>query len=213
MPPPPPQVVQWLKRTYPQPTVDPVSDTGFGATRLIAHAILQEWLEGCYTWIQDELQLNPARDMPAILENVNTQLLGSDFADSMVAGTGIPQDVLNANHTVLKGPLLVEVTELMEIGHSAYSLLQVHESRVEYRKQAELRDASGDAQEQKPMPKYPRSMLQFQLSDGTAMLPAIEFKPLPQFELGETPLGYKVSCVSRPGRYTRSLTRTKHRWS
>ena len=159
---------------------------------------LQEWLEGCYTWIQDELQLNPARDMPAILENVNTQLLGSDFADSMVTGTGFPQNALKAAHAVLKGPLLVEVTEIMEIGHSAYSLLQVHESRLEYRKQAELREASGEAQEQKPMPKYPRSMLQFQLSDGAAVLPAIEFKPLPQFELGETPLGYKVSYTLFP---------------
>ncbi|KAI1797125.1 hypothetical protein LXA43DRAFT_1138038 [Ganoderma leucocontextum] len=193
MPPPPPQVAQWLKRTYPQPTVDP------------------EWLEGCYTWIQEELQLNPAHDMPDILENVNTQLLGSDLADSMVAGTGFPQNVLGANHVVLKGPVLVEVTEIMEIGHSAYSLLQVHESRTEYLKQAELRDASGDAQEQKPMPKYPRSMLQFQLSDGASVLPAIEFKPLPQFELGETPLGYKVSRAPLPAIHTRSLTHTKYR--
>ena len=41
-------------------------------------------------------------------------------------------------------------------------------------------------------------MLQFQLSDGAAVLPAIEFKPLPQFELGETPLGYKVSYTLFP---------------
>ena len=157
----------------------------------------QEWLEGCYTWIQEELHLNPARHMPQILENVNTQLLESDFADSMLAGTGIPQTALGAVHTVIKGPILVEVVDMTDIGHSAYSLMQVYESRVEYRKQAALRDASGDEGLQKPMPKYPRSMLQFQLSDGVSVLPAIEHKSLPQFELGETPLGYKVSpCVS-----------------
>ncbi|TBU48857.1 hypothetical protein BD309DRAFT_852950 [Dichomitus squalens] len=181
MPPPPPQVTQWLRETYPQPTVDP------------------EWLEACYTWILSELHLDPARDMPAILDNVNSQLLGSDFADSMVAGTGFPQNVLGADHAVLRGPILVEVTEIMEIAHSAYSLLQVHESRQEYRKQAALRDASGDGREhereRKPMPKYPRSTLQLLLSDGALVLPAIEVKNLPQFELGETPLGYKVGVL------------------
>ncbi|KAI0775214.1 DUF1767-domain-containing protein [Trametes elegans] len=176
MPHPPAQVVQWLKRTYPRPTIDP------------------EWLEGCYTWIVDELHLDPARDMPAILENVNNQLLESDFNDSMLAGTGFPRDAIGAADTVLRGPILVEVVEIMEIGHSAYSLMQTYESRVEYRKQAELRTASGDRDdgERKPLPKYPRSMLQFQLSDGMNVLPAIEVKSMPEFELGETPLGYKV---------------------
>ena len=156
--------------------------------------MLQEWLEACYTWILSELHLDPARDMPAILSNVDAQLLGSDFADSMVAGTGFPPDVLGAEHAVLAGPLLVEVTEIMEIGHSAYSLLQVHESRAEHRKQAALRDAGGDdGQERKPMPKYPRAMLQLMLSDGASVLPGIEVERLPQFELGETPLGCKVS--------------------
>ncbi len=86
---------------------------------------------------------------------------------------------------------------MMEIGHSAYSLLQTYESREEYRKQAALREAREprDGEERKPMPKYPRSMLQFQLSDGSAILPAIENKPFPEFELGETPLGIKVSSI------------------
>lgn len=134
--------------------------------------------------------------MAAILENVNTQLLESDFADSMVAGTGIPPNAIGADNLVLKGPILVEVTNIMEIGHSAYSLLQVHESRIEYRKQSQILRANGDTEERKPMPKYPRSMLQLQLSDGQVVLPAIECKSLPQFELGETPLGFKVSRPS-----------------
>ena len=131
--------------------------------------------------------------MQAILDNVNTQLLESDFSDSMVAGTGFPQNVVGADNLVLKGPILVEVVNIMEIGHSAYSLLQVHESRVEYRKQAQIRSANGDEEERKPMPKYPRSMLQLHLSDGQLVLPAVENQSLPQLELGETPLGYKVN--------------------
>ena len=124
---------------------------------------------------------------------MNTQLLESDFADSMVAGTGFPPNALGATHTVIEGPILVEIIGIMDVGHSAYSLQQVYESRVEYRKQADIRDASGDEEQRKPMAKYPRSMLQFQLSDGSSVLPAIEFASLPEFELGETPLGCKVS--------------------
>lgn len=133
--------------------------------------------------------------MPAILELVNAQLLASDFADSMVPGTGFPENINTVEETVLQGPILVEVIGIMEIGHSAYSLLQTYESREEYRKQMALREGreQRDGEERKPMPKYPRSMLQFQLSDGVAVLPGIEYKPFPQFELGEMPLGCKVS--------------------
>ncbi|KAH9850371.1 hypothetical protein C2E23DRAFT_870075 [Lenzites betulinus] len=176
MAPPPPQVVQWLNRAYPRPSVDP------------------EWLEGCYTWITGELNLDPARDMPAILENVNTQLLGSNLTDSMVAGTGFPQEILGAQEAFLKGPILVELVDIMDIGHSAYSLLQTYEAREDYRKQAALRATRDerDGEEPKPMPKYSRSILQLRLSDGVSTLLANEHKPLPELELGETPLGYKV---------------------
>ncbi|KAI9060651.1 DUF1767-domain-containing protein [Trametes sanguinea] len=176
MTPPPVEVVQWLKRTYPRPAVDP------------------EWLEGCYTWIEQELSLVPGRDLDKILTNVNEQLLESDFADSMLSGTGFPEEIFQGRDKQLKGPILVEVVGIMEVGHSAYSLMQTFEARAEWRKQAELRDAQGerDAGEQKPMPKYPRSMLRLELSDGAYVLPAIEFKRLPEFELGETPLGCKV---------------------
>ncbi|KAI0359863.1 DUF1767-domain-containing protein [Trametes cingulata] len=178
MAPPPREVVQWLRRNYPRPTVDPV------------------WLEACYEWIQENHNLDPARDMPAILKHVEAQLLGSDLADSMLDGTGIPEDILVATDAFLEGPILVQVADIMEIGHSAYNLLQVYESREEWRKQEELRARRGEdadeGEERKPMPKYPRSMLQFQLSDGKSILPAIECKKMPEFELGETPLGYKV---------------------
>ncbi|KAI0833478.1 hypothetical protein BC628DRAFT_25014 [Trametes gibbosa] len=182
MPPPPPEVVQWLKDTYVRPSVDP------------------DWLEGCYTWILDELNLDPARDMPAILDNVNSQLLGSNLADSMVAGTGFPQGILSARKAFLKGPILVELVGIMDIGQSGYSLLQTYEAREEYRKQADLRAARGEqnGEERKPMPRYARSTLQLLLSDGVSTLFANECKPLPELELGETPLGYKMVLKNVP---------------
>lgn len=194
---PPAEVARWLKRTYPRPTVDPVCCPLWSFCQFANRVTLQEWIEGCYSWILEERNLDPARDMPAILELVNAQLLASDFADSMVPGTGFPENINTAENTVLQGPILVEVVGIMEIGHSAYSLLQTYESREEYRKQAALREGreQRNGEERKPMPKYPRSMLQFQLSDGVAVLPGIECKPFPQFELGETPLGCKVSST------------------
>ncbi|CDO73719.1 hypothetical protein BN946_scf185015.g47 [Trametes cinnabarina] len=179
---PPAEVVQWLKRTYVRPTVDP------------------EWLEGCYNWIEQELGLSPDCDLDKILANVNEQLLESDFADSMLTGTGFPEDIFRGRDTQLKGPILVELVGIMEVGHSAYNLMQIYEARVEWRKQAELRNARVelDAGEEKPMPKYPRSTLQFELSDGAYVLPAVEFKRLPEFELGETPLGSKMIIKDVP---------------
>ncbi|KAI0331920.1 DUF1767-domain-containing protein [Cubamyces sp. BRFM 1775] len=177
--PPPAQIVQRLKRKYPRPSIDP------------------DWLEGCYTWIREELHLTPENDMEEIMKHVEEQLLQSDFTDSMLAGTGFPPGITNADETILEGPILVEVTGIMEIGHSAYSLMQIYESRIEYRRQAQLRIANGDEDpgEQKPIPKYPRSMLQLELSDGASVLTAVEVKKLPELELGETPLGYKVDCL------------------
>ena len=43
-----------------------------------------------------------------------------------------------------------------------------------------------------PIPRYPRSMLQFRISDGSTEIDAIEYRKIPELELGETPLGYKV---------------------
>jgi len=46
-----------------------------------------------------------------------------------------------------------------------------------------------------PIPKYTRSMLKFKLSDGSNSLDAIEYRRIPQLDLGETPLGFKVSAM------------------
>lgn len=110
----------------------------------------------------------------------------------MITGTGLPQNLADLGNTVLRGPILVQITAITEIGHSAFSLQNVRQARLERADMAGLAGGDDD-DEEGPIPRYPRSMLRFQLSDGSTILQAIEHRRLPELELGETPLGYKVS--------------------
>ncbi|OBZ72231.1 RecQ-mediated genome instability protein 1 [Grifola frondosa] len=152
---------------------------------------LKEWVDGCYSWIENELHLDPATDMDAIINNVDAQLLQSDLTDSMVHGTGLPHNVSELS-TPLRGPVLVQIVSITEIGHSAFSLQNTRQARIERADLAGLAAEEGEDDDEGPIPKYPRSMLRFQLSDGATILQAIEFRRLPELELGETPLGYKM---------------------
>jgi RecQ-mediated genome instability protein 1 len=113
----------------------------------------------------------------------------------MLAGTGLPPNVSELDNAKLPGPpVLVEIVSMTEIGQSAFNLQNVHQARIE---RADLAGLAGDEAEDEdpeagPVPKYPRSMLRFQLSDGSTVLDAIEYRKIPEFELGATPLGYKV---------------------
>ncbi|KAJ6609219.1 hypothetical protein B0H10DRAFT_2226079 [Mycena sp. CBHHK59/15] len=175
----PPEVSAWLDANYPCPRVDP------------------EWLDACYAWITTQHHLAPATDLPAILTHVEAQLLQSDLCDSMSHGTGIPLALLHAPSATLAGPVLVEIATVTDVGVSALSLDQVRVARAE---RLAAGAAAGDAETEVdlevdgegPVPNYPRSMLRFELSDGATMLPAIEYRPLPELTLGVTPLGYKM---------------------
>ncbi|KAI0044040.1 hypothetical protein FA95DRAFT_1497719 [Auriscalpium vulgare] len=175
----PPQLVQWLAQTYPKPQVD------------------AEWLDACYNWVSTECGLNPATDMPAIRDQVEAQLLQSDLSDSMISGTGLPANVSELTGTNLRGPpTLVEIVDMTDIGQSAFSLHNVRQTRIDRADLAGLAEDDG-GEDDGPVPRYPRSMLRLQLSDGTTTLNAIEFRKLPELELGETPLGYKVLYFSK----------------
>lgn len=141
--------------------------------------------------------------MDAILYNIETQLLQSNLESSMVPGTGLPTNVADLNSTKLMGPpVLVEIVSMTEIGHSAFSLQNIRQVRLERADLAGLadEDEGQDGEEEGPVPRYPRSMLRFQLSDGSTVLEAIEYRRIPEFELGVTPLGYKVSLPPGHGR-------------
>jgi RecQ-mediated genome instability protein 1 len=145
--------------------------------------------------------LNPATNMDRIKEHVESQLLMSDLTDSMIAGSGLPHNLAGLKKGSLSGPpTLVQIVALTEIGHSAFSLMNVRQTKID---RADLSGLTGgdnedEAADEGPVPNYPRSMLQFELSDGAIKLNAIEYRKIPQIDLENTPLGFKV-CILPTG--------------
>lgn len=142
--------------------------------------------------------------MEQIIHEVNRELLCSNLCDSTVPGTGFPNNVNDLDGATIPGPpILVEIAAMDEIGHSAFSLLNIAEERAEFAKREARRQAAAQAgdeaeeeEEEDIKPTYPRSMLRFELSDGTKVLHGFEYVRLPGIELGVTPLGYKVSMIA-----------------
>ncbi|KAJ3907915.1 hypothetical protein F5879DRAFT_986090 [Lentinula edodes] len=176
---PPEAITNWLKHHYPKPHIDP------------------EWLQACYDWIVTEKNMNPATDMQRIIEEVEVQLLESDLRDSMLHGTGIPNNVANINtaYSKLTGPpILVQIEAITDVGVSAYSLHKTRLIREERRDAGEEQEgeADGEVEGEGPIPNYTRSMLRLELSDGATTLRAAEYRPIHELTLGHTPLGYKL---------------------
>ncbi|KAK0193838.1 hypothetical protein F5146DRAFT_977076 [Armillaria mellea] len=174
----PRQVTQFIEREYPRPRVDP------------------EWLQACYDWVLEDKQLNPATDIQQILKHVEDQLLCSNLQDSMLQGTGLPADITNPDtqHTIVTGPVLVEIVSITDIGVSAYNLNKTRITRDERIAAGEQEVGEGDVEVEGegPIPAYTRSMLRMDLSDGTTVLKSMEYRPLKDITLGETPLGCKL---------------------
>ncbi|KAG8213302.1 hypothetical protein J3R82DRAFT_11781 [Butyriboletus roseoflavus] len=200
------RVRAWVAQNYQKPAID------------------QEWLADCSDWLSSELGLHPSRDFDQFIQHVEAQLLQSNLADSTIPGSGIDPLLFTSNtnparprprpssvprthqasrpkKTTGSIPLLVEIKSITEIAHSAFSLLNTHQTRLD-------REDLGLAQEENaeqhrdeddgPVPRFLRGMLRFELSDGLTTFRAIEFRSLPQLELGTTPLGYKMLLESTP---------------
>ncbi|KAK0450248.1 hypothetical protein EV421DRAFT_1323816 [Armillaria borealis] len=165
----PRQVTQFIERTYPRPRVDP------------------EWLQACYDWVLEDKQLNPTTDIQQILKHVEEQLLCSNLQDSMFQGTGLPADITNpeTQHTVVAGPVLVEIVSITDIGVSAYNLNKIRITRDERIAAGEQEVGEGDVEVEGegPIPAYTRSMLRMDLSDGTIILKSMEYRPLKDLTL------------------------------
>ncbi|KAH7106281.1 hypothetical protein BKA62DRAFT_686550 [Auriculariales sp. MPI-PUGE-AT-0066] len=153
----------WLRNEFPSPHIS------------------IEWLDACYEWITTELNLNPG-DNDELKRQIRAQLLQSDLADSAVPNTGFPFLAADAPQTHIPGPVLCQVTALTEIGHSAFSLKNVRQTRIDKADMTGLALAQGDeeaAEDEGPVPKYPRSMLRLHLSDGNISIPAFEYRRIP----------------------------------
>lgn len=134
----------------------------------------------------------------------NFQYLGSDLTDSTLEGSGLPANVERIEKGRIAtsnsgGPILCQMNAIMEIGHSAFSLRNVRQARIDKADLAGLAAQERDEDEQPPqdgedytIPSYPRSTLRFVLSDGFRTLDALEYRRLPSVNLGDTPLGCKV---------------------
>jgi RecQ-mediated genome instability protein 1 len=139
------------------------------------------------------LNLDPTAQTQEFIVNVEGQLLESDLRDSMLEGTGLPLNIATLNGVKLRcGPVLCEVTDITEIGHSAFTLLNTRQQRNELEDLANLALDDGVENDEGPCPDYPRTMLRLELTDGTTTVHAVECRKIPQLKLGETPLGYKV---------------------
>lgn len=96
-------------------------------------------------------------------------------------------------------PLLVEIRSITEIAHSAFSLLNTHQTRLDRADLGLARDEDNQQEprqqdeDEGPISRFPRGMLRFELSDGRTRFRAIEYRSMPDLVLGETPLGYKAS--------------------
>jgi RecQ-mediated genome instability protein 1 len=140
-----------------------------------------------------ENNLDPVRQAQEVQRLVEIQLLESDLRDSMQHGTGLPSNIGNAKKGTLGGaPVLVQIMSITDIGQSAFSLQTVRQTRIDRADLAGLAEQDG-GEDDGPIPRFPRSMLRFELTDGKTTINAIEFRKIPELELGETPLGFKVS--------------------
>lgn len=208
------RVREWVAHNYRKPAIDQVS---LPSSYPAPANKTQEWLADCSDWLTSELGLDPTRDFDQFVQHVEAQLLQSNLADSTVPGSGIDPLLVASNlnparprpsngrrparqppgqrKTTGPTPLLVEIRSITEIAHSAFNLLNTHQTRFD---RADLGLAHEEDAEQQPdedegpVPRFPRGMLRFELSDGLTTFRAIEFRSLPQLELGTTPLGYKV---------------------
>ncbi|KAH9481602.1 RecQ-mediated genome instability protein 1 [Psilocybe cubensis] len=177
--PPSLRVSQWLDQQFQKPRVDP------------------EWLEGCTEWLEGDQNISPVSQFSEFMDKVKGQLLESDLIDSMLPGTGLDAHISTLSGCLSGPPVLVQITAITEIGSSAFQLDQIRTAREE-RKLAGVGNEEGEedgdieVEGEGPMPKYPRGMLRFQLTDGATLIEAMEYRRIPQLTLGTTPLGFKM---------------------
>ncbi|KAL4072667.1 hypothetical protein V8B97DRAFT_2023421 [Scleroderma yunnanense] len=199
------RVARWVSQNYPQPTIDPA------------------WLSDCSDWVSTTYNISPSTHFHDFIVHVEEQLLQSNLEDSTVPGTGLDRRLVQTEDRPSRKPslranrrvqsqrrkkvdtgsisLLVEIRSITEIAHSAFGLLNTHQTRLDRADLGLARDGDNQQDQRQqdedegPIPRFPRGMLRFELSDGHTLFRAIEFRSIPDLVLGETPLGYKVSIL------------------
>jgi hypothetical protein len=138
-----------------------------------------------------------------LCQEISDAIEGSSFAHIAEPGSGLSEWVTrDYAHMVLKGPVVLELVHLSEVGISAMTLEGVRQKREHqiYLDRVAHTSNSQEGRMQRELGRvrpelepYPRRRLKLFLSDGNNELQAIELDLLPDLELGTTPMGTKVS--------------------
>lgn len=107
---------------------------------------------------------------------------------------------MEKGHIAAPESTLCQIVSITDVGHSAFSLQNVRQTRIDKADMAGLAVAEGEEEQGGPpddgedyaIPPYPRSMLKFELSDGSSIFKAIEYRRISSLQLGVTSLGCKV---------------------
>ncbi|WWC90614.1 uncharacterized protein L201_005550 [Kwoniella dendrophila CBS 6074] len=172
-------IVAFLKRTYPNPEVDPA------------------WVQECLKALRDA-------GSEASIDDVHAQYLYSDLSQSTLPSRVFPSGEIH-DKILFQRPTLLQIHYLSEIGYSAFQIQTTMEQRSEVlsgqsliRRMPNEEDFTAEEDqnqvEEGKVPPYQRSMLKFELSDGRQTIKAIEYKRLNGLVLGQTSLGCKLLC-------------------
>ncbi|KIJ10440.1 hypothetical protein PAXINDRAFT_86079, partial [Paxillus involutus ATCC 200175] len=121
------------------------------------------------------------------IEHVGLQLLRSNLGDLAIPGTGIE---LKLEH--MPGRAMGASRTPHNLAQSAFGFLNTHQTRLD---RADLGLRQQVKESEVPVPRFPRGVLGFELSNGCTTFSDIEFRSLAKLELGIMLLGYKVHSV------------------
>jgi RecQ-mediated genome instability protein 1 len=162
--------------------------------------LFQAWLLANYEGVEEILGLNPEEHFEEYGDELEKRVLHSRFSDIMQAGTGFPNRIGSTMvHTIIEGPIVLELIHITDVGVSAFSLERTRQDRDQalYLQLLALARAGrtitkeGLLDLKRALPEYPRGVLKLILSDGHTEIQAVEYKRLP-FKLGKTKIGLKV---------------------
>ncbi|TEB19143.1 hypothetical protein FA13DRAFT_1647364, partial [Coprinellus micaceus] len=158
------------------------------------------WLLKTCDEIKDIMGLCPDEHFEEYSDELEGRILRSKFSDIMRAGTGLHHRIGSPMvHTIIEGPIVLELLHITDVGVSAFTLERVRQDRDQmlYLELLALARAGQAVTEERlldiksGLPEYPRGVLKLTLTDGHTEMQAVEYKRLP-FKLGKTMIGLKV---------------------
>ncbi|RXW23305.1 hypothetical protein EST38_g2530 [Candolleomyces aberdarensis] len=119
----------------------------------------------------------------------------------MQPGTGLPRDLeLGTKDLVLQGPIVLEVTHMVELGVSPFEIEKIRLERetimlshyTSALKSCSRPSVSSISDWEFALPAYPKKTLRVYLTDGVTEIAAVELEPLPYLSLSHSTVGMKV---------------------